>query len=206
MSNDELRRMFETVLTAPPPDTADVDAIFRATRGRRHRRTAALLLSSAAVMVAVGVTVTVVVPGLRRQSASPAASAAVTANDGVPVTTAEQLLGSWRTVELDGQDVRDQPLRVTFRWNGAQLWCSANDTVNTHSGPVSVSKQGQFLAHLTIMTFVGPPETGPQHQRNPQAVEQATEARLVPATPTDPRKLLLLAQRKIIAVYTPAAD
>ena len=202
-------------MTAPPPDTADIDATIRSGRRRRHRRIAAILLPSAAVIAVGGIAITAVLPGLQRQPTSPAASAAVTsapvtADEGNTVTDARQLLGSWWTIELDGQNMRaardkgDRPLVVTFSQNGTQLWWSANDIVNDNGGPFSVSKQGQFLAHRTIVSFVGPPDKGPQYRRNPQAVEQATEARFVTATPTDPAKLLLLTHGKLIAVYTPA--
>jgi hypothetical protein len=51
------------------------------------------------------------VPGIQRQPVSPAAIAAatsvpVTADEGITVTNARQLLGSWWTIELDGQNVR----------------------------------------------------------------------------------------------------
>jgi len=95
MSNDELRRMFDTVLTAPPPDTGDIDAAIRSGRGRRRRRTAAVLLSAAAVIAAIGVTTTVLLPDGNRHPALPAASSTATNDEGTTVTSAHELLGSW---------------------------------------------------------------------------------------------------------------
>ena len=218
MSDDELRRVFETVLTAPPPpDSTDIDAAIRIGRRRRHRHTAAVMLSAAAAVAAIGLTATTVLPSLQGQPVSSAASkaaagAAVTADHGIPVTSARQLLGSWTTIELDGRNVRadrdlhNHPLRVKFFQYGDELWWSANDIVNENSGPVSVSEQGQFQAQLQRATFVGPPEEGPQYERNPEVVEQATEARLVAATASTPAKLLLLTDGKVTAVYTLTAQ
>jgi hypothetical protein len=217
MSDDELRRLFETVLTAPPPDTADIDATIRAGRRRGHRRTAAILLSSAAVIAVVGITATALLPGIQRQPVPPAASGAVTRNpvtadEGITVTNGRQLLGSWWTIDLDGQNVRGvrdgskRPLGVEFEQRGTQLWWGANDIINYHSGTFSVSKEGQFLANPGTSTLVGAIGIEQLHRRNPEAVKQATEARLVAATPTDPPKLLLLTRGKIIAVYTPATQ
>jgi hypothetical protein len=94
---------------------------------------------------------------------------------------------------------------VTFEQHGTQLRWGANDIINYHSGTFSVSKQGRFLANQGTVTTVGTTGKEPLYLQNPQAVEQATEARLVAATPADPPKLLLLTRGKIIAVYTPAA-
>jgi hypothetical protein len=95
---------------------------------------------------------------------------------------------------------------VKFEQYGTQPRWGANDIVNYHSATFSVSKEGQFLASQGTVTAVGTTGKGPQYLRNPEAVEQATEARLVAAAPTDPSKLLLLAGGKIIAVYMPAAQ
>jgi hypothetical protein len=212
MSDDELRRLFDTVLTASRPDTTDIDAAIRSGR----RRTVAMLLSSAAVIAVVGITAAALLPGIQRQPKSPAGSppatsTPVTANEGIPVTVARVLLGSWWAVELDGQNVRavrdggDRPLGVTFEQYGTQLRWGANDIINYHSGTFSVSKEGRFVANQGTVTSVGTTGKEPLYLQNPQAVEQATEARLVAATPADPPKLLLLTGGKIIAVYTPAA-
>ena len=214
MSDDELRRVFETVLTAPPPpDSTDIDTAIRIGRRRRHRRTAAVMLSAAAAVAVIGLTATTVLPSPEGRPVSAAASkaatgASITADDGVPVTSAQQLLGSWTTIELDGRDVRadrdlhNHPLGLKFFQYGDELWWSANDIVNANSGPVSVSERGQFQAQLQRATFVGPPEAGPQYERNPEVVEQATEARLVAATDSTSAKLLLLTDGKVTAVYT----
>jgi len=206
MMNNELRRMFETVLTAPPPDTADIDAAVRAGRRRRHWRTAAALLSSAAVVAAIGVTTAVLLPAGQRQ---PAASQAVSnaPAEGTIVTDARQILGTWQTTELDGQNVRavrdgsDQPLEVRFEQTDGQLRWGANDDVNYHSGALSVSREGRFRADKGTVTLVGTVGHGPAYLRNPEAVEQATQARLVAASPTGPATLLLLANGRTIAVY-----
>jgi hypothetical protein len=216
MSNDELRRMFETVLTAPPPDTGDIDAAIHSGRRRRHRRTAAILLSTAAAIAAIGVAATVLLPDSNRHPASPAATSTTTnaqtaKDEGTTVTSAQELLGAWWTTELDGQDVSavrdrsDRPLGVTFQQYGGQLRWSANDIVNYHSGTFSVSAQGRFLANEESVTAVGTTGNGPQYLRNPQVVVRATQARIVAPTPTKPAKLLLLTGDKIVAVYTPAA-
>jgi hypothetical protein len=210
MSNDELRRMFDTVLTAPPPDTGDIDAAIRSGRGRRRRRTAAVLLSAAAVIAAIGVTTTVLLPDGNRHPASPAASSTATNDEGTTVTSAHELLGSWLTTELDGQNVRavrdgsDRPLGVTFKQDGDQLRWGANDIVNYHSGTFSVSAQGRFLATQESVTAAGTTGKGPQYVRNPEVLVQAAEARLVAPAGNEPAKLLLLTGGKIVAVYTPA--
>jgi hypothetical protein len=119
------------------------------------------------------------VPGIQRQPVSPAASAAatsvpVTADEGITVTNARQLLGSWWTIELDGQNVRavrddsDRPLGVKFEQYGTQLRWGANDIVNYHSATFSVSKEGQFLASQGTVTAVGTTGKGPQYLRTPR--------------------------------------
>ena len=211
MSDDELRRIFESVLTAPPPDTADIDVAIRMGRRRRHRRAGAVVLSSAVAVAAV-VAAVFTLPGLQRQPGNPAASSAatsasVTADDGTIVTDGRQLLGSWMTIELDGHNVRaarddsKRPLTVKFDQRGTQLWWGANDTMNAHSGTLSVAKDGRFLANKGTVTLVGTTNGKTRYLRNPEAVEQATEARIMAATPTSPPRLLLLTAGELVAVY-----
>jgi hypothetical protein len=168
-----------------------------------------------AVIAGMAVAAAAVVPGLHRSSApsesSPAVtSAPVTADDGTLVTDARRLLGAWQTIELDGKDVsavRDgggQPLGVTFLRYGGQLNWGANDLTNYHSGKYSVSGAGVFRANPGAVTEVGTIGNREQYLRNPEAVQEATEARLVAATATGPPQLLLIAHEKIIAVCTPA--
>jgi len=215
MTSDEVRRVFDTVLTAPPPDTADIDVTIRTGRRRRRRRT--VLLSSAAALAVLAITATAILPGNQRRPTSPAAdpaatSAAVTRDEGTTVTVADQLLGSWSTIELDGQNVRairdggNRPLGVKFEQDGTTLRWGASDVVNYHSGTFSVSKDGRFQANPGTMTYLGTTEKVQLYPRNPEAVEQATEAHVVAPTPTEPPKLLLLTGGKITAVYTPAAQ
>lgn len=197
-----------------------------------RRRT--VLLCSAAAIAAIGVAAAAVLPGGRRHPAAVAASPAsapsvpiapsagvpagpaatnvpVTAADGTTVTDVRRILGSWSTVELDGQNVRavrgsaDRPLGVKFeRYDGELRW-GGNDLLNYHSGTFSVSKDGRFQANPGASTLVGSIGDRELYLRNPEAVQQATEARLVAATPVDPPRLLLLAGGKLIGVYTPAA-
>jgi hypothetical protein len=104
------------------------------------------------------------------------------------------------------RDRGNRPLGVKFEQDGTTLRWGANDVINYHSGTFSVSKDGQFRANPGTVTSVGMTGNHELYLRNPQAVEQATEARVVAATPTEPPKLLLLTHGKITAVYTPAAQ
>jgi hypothetical protein len=130
-------------------------------------------------------------------------------SDGTTVTDPHQIFGSWQTIQLDGKDVRavrdagGQPLGVTFELINARPGWVANDVINANDGVYSVSKDGQFRATPTFSSAVGGDRNREQYRRNPEAVQQATEARLVAATPTGLPELLLLTDAKIIAVYTP---
>jgi hypothetical protein len=208
MSDDEMRHLFATVLTAPPPDTTDIDAAIRVGRRQQHRRAA--LLSSAAVIAVGAIAGAAALPSLHRSPAYPAVTGApITASDGTKVTDPHQLFGSWQTIQLDGKDVRavrdtgDQPLGVTFYLINTKPGWVANDVTNANDGIYSVSTSGQFRATATFSSAVGPARDREQYRRNPEAVQEATEARLVAATPTGPPELLLLADAKIVAVYTP---
>ena len=123
------------------------------------------------------------------------------------VIDAGQVLGTWTTRTLDGQDVRavrasgGRPLALTFvRLDGELRW-HANDIVNAHSGTLTVSPDGRFHGSETMSTMVGSIGTRPRYQRNPQAVQQASEARLVTA-PGSPPTLQLLDAGAVLAVYT----
>ena len=129
-------------------------------------------------------------------------------DEAILVTDAGLLLGTWMTQTLDGQDVRalrahsGRPLAVTFvRLEGELRW-HANDVANAHSGTFSVSAQGRFDAIKQMITAVGTIDSRPLFRRNPQAVEQATEARLLPAADGKPPTLRLLGVGTVIAVYT----
>jgi hypothetical protein len=124
------------------------------------------------------------------------------------VTDAGQLLGTWTTRTLDGQDVHavrasgGRPLALTFvRLEGELRW-HANDIVNAHSGTFTVSPDGRFHASETMSTMVGSIGNRPRYKRNPQAVQQATEARLVTVPDGSPPTLKLLDGSTVLAVYT----
>lgn len=195
MSDGEMRQLFDTVLNGPPPETVDVDASIRTGRRRRRRR---VVLASVAVIFAVaGVVTAVVVPGSHRAPVS------VTADTGVVVTDADQLTGSWQTIQLDGTDVsavrdsRGAPLGLTFqqgRWG-------ANDVINYHRGEFTLSARGRLSFGSEMVTGVGSIGGRELYTRNASAVVQATEARLLPATSSTPPKLLLLTDGKVTAVY-----
>jgi hypothetical protein len=215
MSEDALRRLFSTVLTAPPPDTTDIDAAMRTGRRRRHVRTASVVLSAAAAVAAVAGTTTAVLPGPQRQATAPVASGAgttapATAYQGTKVTDVRALLGTWHTTWLDGRDVRaarnarGEPLWATFTQRGVRLRWYANDDVNTCNGTFSVSRQGVLLAQDGGCTLALGRNTFP-YLRNSQVVFQATEARVVAATATGPEKLLLLTGGQVVAVYIRAS-
>lgn len=205
MSGNGLQDIFETVLTASPPDTGDIETVIRLGRVRRRRRSAAVLVSSVAVAaLAVGVTTMIVWPEGQQRAAVPAVSASGRQNEATMVSDARDLLGTWRTAELDGQDVstvRDRsgkPLTLTFKEVNGQLRWTATDVLNGHSGTFDVSTQGRFQAIETGVTAVGSTGTGPRYVRNAEVVVQATSARLLSASP---EKLMLLAGDKVVATF-----
>ena len=218
MSHDEMRRLFEDVLTAPPPDLTDIEAAVRDGRRRRRRRTATVLLSSAGVLAASGIVLAGTLPTSGPQPpVSGANTLAVasppTAEDGNAVTSARELLGTWWTVQLDGTDVADvrdgsgNPLYLRFGEHPGQLWWLAGDGCNDHSGRYTVSSAARFTAEagtVTLVACIG----GSDYPRNPAAVLGADAARIVPATATTARRLVLLSKGNIVAVYMfqPDAD
>lgn len=220
MSNEDLQRVFDSVLTEPRPDTTDIGSAMRAGRRRRRRRITGVVLSSAAVLAAVGIGLAGLVP---QPTAPPVggpsgtSSPAPTPDDrGTQVTSAEQLFGSWWTTRLDGQDVRSardrsgNPLVSWFGRNDADgtLWWGANDGCNDHGGTVTVSGDGRLLAAGGVSTQVGCIGGVQIYPRNPEVVQQATQARIVAASSTTPRRLVLLADERVIAEYdaVPGAD
>jgi hypothetical protein len=54
VSTDEMRRLFDTVLSDPGPDTIDIERVVSLTRRRRRIRTTAVLGSCAAAVVLAG--------------------------------------------------------------------------------------------------------------------------------------------------------
>jgi hypothetical protein len=54
VSTDEMRRLFDTVLSDPAPDTIDIERVVSVTRRRRRIRTTSVLASCAAAVVLAG--------------------------------------------------------------------------------------------------------------------------------------------------------
>ena len=216
MSQDEMRRLFDAVLSEPSSDTTDLDAAMRAGRRRRRARSGSALLSSTAVVVAVGVwlsgTLTSAPPP--NLGASPIASASTSQaqQDGVQVTTADQLHGYWRATELNGQDVRNARTRFgdpLVLWFGAfpegtgTAWV-ADDGCNSHSGAISLTN-GRLLVEGGSTTLVGC-TPGAAYPDNPQSVLDAQEARLAPARGDSPATLRLLADGRVLSTYVAVPD
>jgi hypothetical protein len=209
MSENNLHKLFGTVVAAPPPDTTDVDAAIRVGRRQRQRRTVAMALSAAAVVALAGITF-----AGHAGRRPPAASAVSPASVGRTVTDVHQLLGTWQATELDGKDVRgvvsfgSQPLSVTFSLFDKQWIWGANSAGAGHgySGAFSVTALGRFEAAKRVaVTTNGYVGNQGEDTANPDAVQHATEARIVDATPAGPTKLLLLNDGRILGVYVKVA-
>ncbi len=132
------------------------------------------------------------------------------AGTGTKVTSEAQILGTWNTVWLDGQDVADvrdpngRKLAVRFQRSEGELWWIANDCCNDHNGDFSVGDDGRFRAEPGGMTLVACFTSVTLYPRNPQVVVEATEARIVNADSTAPQ-LRLLVDGEVLAVYTLSA-
>lgn len=217
MSQDEMRRLFDAVLSEPGHDTTDLDAAMRAGRRRRRVRGGAVLLSSAAVLAAVGVWLSGSLgstpPSVLGASPSARASVSLSPNDGVQVTKADQLHGYWWATELKGQDVHNARTRSgdpVVLWFGSDpagsvtAW-SADDGCNSHSGAISVTG-GRLVVEGGSSTLVGCLPNGAAYPANPQSVLDAQQARLVPAQGVAPSRLLLVADGKVLASYNAVPD
>jgi heat shock protein HslJ len=217
MSQDEMRRLFDVVLSEPSGDTTDLHAAMRAGRRRRRVRTGAVTLSSVAVVVAVGVWLSgslgAAPPAVLDASPSVSASVSLSPQDGVQVTKADQLHGYWWATELKGQDVHNARTRSgdpVVLWFGPDpggkgtAW-SADDGCNEHFGTVAVTN-GRLLAEGHGTTLVGCLPNGAAYPGNPQSVKDAQQARVVPAQGTSPAMLLLLADGHVLARYVAVAN
>lgn len=136
---------------------------------------------------------------------------------GGVVTYAEDLLGAWQLIELDGADMsgaRDHgryPLMVRFlRSAQADDWLlwSATDGCNIHGGWFTVTADGTFRAEEGPAEGVGcvPPQGGEvvRWPRSPEVVLEADRAQMIPATGgtamvTD--RLVLSRDGRALAVY-----
>ncbi len=223
MIHDEMRRMFDTVLTPAPPDTTDIDAALRAGHRRRRSRPAMVLASAAAVLVAAGIVVAGLQPAASPPPSSvggPEAAATPSADDGAPVGSASELLGVWQTMQLYGEDVtgaRDidgQPLFASFGEDReGQLRWGANDGCNETTGRLTITSDGGFSAAPGGAVAYRVCIEGTQYPQNPQAVQAAQQARIIPAADGQPRQLLLISGGRVLAAYadqsaaaTPSAD
>ncbi len=236
MTQDEMRRLFDIVLTEPDRDTTDLDAAMRDGRRRRRLHSGLVVLSAsaaAAVVVALGMwlsgaltTSTPVAAGVpttasasdtTRPSTSPSPTAgAGLPQVGAPVTEVSQLLGYWRATELEGRDVHDirtragAPLVVQFSGPGPgnkDAWWNADDGCNDHGGTVTVA-DGAVFAEGDTRSLVGCSPRAP-YQENVQAVKDARRARVAPGAGASPTRLLLLdADGRVVGRYdaVPNAD
>jgi hypothetical protein len=103
MSQNEMRRLFDAVLTEPRPDTTDLDAAIRGGRRRRQRGTGAVLLSCAAVVAVGAVALSGALPGSRAPIAGPAAG-----GTPFPIPTSQWTPGGdGMTALLEGTLVKD---------------------------------------------------------------------------------------------------
>jgi len=213
VSEDQLRPLFERVLTAPPPDTTDVDAaISSGSRARRVRRTAAVLCSAAAVaglltvgpVLGGGGAVPDRVPPVAGPSAMPAPRVPGP-DEGAVVTAAGQLVGTWRAVRVGGRDVwaaRDdgEPPTLGFHVRpDGQLTATASDGCNAHSGRVAVSSSGRFRVPTLLSTFVLCDD--PPFAAHVDALRRADQARIVPGARGAPEGLLLQRRGTVLGAY-----
>jgi hypothetical protein len=103
MSQNDMRRLFDAVLTEPRPDTTDLDAAIRGGRRRRQRRTAAVLLSCAAVVAVGAVALSGALSGSQGPVTPPAAG-----GTPFPVPTSQWKPGdAGMTALLEGTLVKD---------------------------------------------------------------------------------------------------
>jgi heat shock protein HslJ len=212
MSQDEMRRLFEAVLSEPGVDTTDLDAAIRSGHRRRRARGGAVMLSAAAVVVAVGVwlsgSLTSAPPLVLGASPSARASVNPSPQDGVRVTQANQLYGYWWAIEINGQDVRNartrsgDPVLLSFGLDpgGKGTAWIADDGCNSHSGAISVTN-GRLLVEGGVTTQVGCLPGGAAYPGNPQAVLDSQQARLLPAQGNSQATLQLLADGRVLATY-----
>lgn len=133
------------------------------------------------------------------------------------VTSAEDLLGVWQVVELDGVDMsgaRDHwryPLMVRFLRNAdGELRWSATDGCSTHGGRFAVTADGTFRAEPGTVQLNGcvPPPGGEVAlwPRNPAVVAEADQARIIVpqgGTAMVDRQLVLNRDGAVLGVYSP---
>ena len=209
MSGTDLQHLFATVLTDPAPDTTDVEAAMRTVRRRRRVRTGALMLSAAAVVAVIAL----VVGGVLDRTAAPQPAASPSAVEGILVTEASQLVGTWWTTDLGDRDVRGVTtplgvLRLTFaRPQGIPegLKWSTTDGCHSFGGELAVDA-GRIVVDDDATTLTAN-ACFATHPENADAVQRAGQARLVTATSSEPARLVLIADGRVIARYTsdPAA-
>ena len=175
----------------------------RTVRRRRRVRTAALMLSSAAVVAVIAL----VVGGVLDRTPNPPPAASPSPAEGVLVTDASQLIGTWRALTLGDRDVsavrtRFGPLGVTFgRIDGSfsTVTWGAFDGCNTLGSEVMLDGDRLVVSRVMRSTLAACQDE--PYADNPAAVRAAEQARLVPARGTSPARLVLLADGQVIATY-----
>lgn len=128
--------------------------------------------------------------------------------DAELVTSNEQLMGNWGTVELYGRassardDINGRPLHVAFSTLHGKGWWAANDGCNTTSGHIRIGASGAFNAAGGVSTLVGcvpmPIRGGDQ---NVTAVQDADQAWLVPGAGARHDQLVLVSNGSVVGVF-----
>lgn len=212
MSDVELRRYFESVLLEGAPDTVDVEEAMVEGRGRRRRRQAVRAGVAGAAMVVVVVAAAWGSGVFDRSRPTPAATRTPTAgvsSTAHTVTSVDELLGYWHTIELDGRDVSHDgsvgdPLMLWFTRRGDQLSWAANDGCNETTGRFHITPAGILNAEEGRTTLLACPSRAIQ-SRNTEVAPEATRARIADQVGELPRRLELMAGDRVIAIYEETA-
>lgn len=130
-----------------------------------------------------------------------------------PVASVEDLVGVWRTWELDGRDVAEvrdpegAPLTVAFYRTDEGFGWTATDGCNSYSGPISITSDGRFRAgDETVTARACLPADRRRYPRNPGAVIEADRAELTPWGSLPTRRLALVRGDEVLAVFSEMLD
>lgn len=186
----------------------------RVVRGFGWGRLAAAALLVPVVLATSGCTGPAEPPGGPQVSATAGGSGDASGSDQAvagrvadPVTSAADLVGVWRARQIDGADVtgaRDRdgnPLTVTITAQRDGWRWAANGDCATVTGRVDVTPVGRFRADGGEMPAVGCLNGTLLYPRNPQVLQEADRAELTPWGSLPGRRLTLLRDGEVVAVY-----
>ena len=200
MNETDVKELFASVASNPAPDRIDLDAVLAGGRRRHRTRVAATLGVSLGALAVVGALVLSGLPRAATTLVGPSPTTAGTAVGAVLVTSADQIVGTWRLLDVgSGAGTVDPEAypESTVVFHRDDLWAMDGGGCHPPRGTFTITSGGRFAAVKT-----GPNDLMACAELRPD-IRRATSMTFAVEVATNRRTLTMLtASGEMLATWT----